>query len=32
MSEKTLAIAFLLVTFCLALLVTMIFPEMAGLP
>ena len=32
MNDKTLAIAFLLGTLCLAALATIMFPEMPGLP
>jgi hypothetical protein len=32
MSDKTLAIAFLLVTLCLAALASLIFPSISGLP
>jgi len=32
MSDKTLAIAFLLGTLCLAFLVTIMFPDLPGLP
>ena len=32
MSEKTIAVAFLLGTLCLALLATIMFPDLPGLP